>query len=221
MKKLLSILGFIFLFSNIFAQYNKDIGINYTNTYLLRFTKFGTNTGGYGLSFSIGKPNNSLRLTTQFVRLNTFSITPAWENVKAYSIESNIELLAHLENSKTVIYPFAGISYQHISGKFTGIQDYSGLRYNYITNSRVITLGPAINLGVGIEQPFKKIKLCAHYRMHVGRSENRIMITDICVDAGVKYNLDIQSEHKKSNDTKEKKHLFRNPLFPKGKYGWW
>ncbi len=222
MKKHLPVFVFLFLFSNAFAQwkYQADAGINYTNMYLLRYTKTGTNTGGYGLSLSLSKPNGSLRITTQFVRLNFFNIKPTWVDMRAYSIESNLELLARLENQKTIIYPFAGISYQSISGRFTGINDYSGLRNFFQPNSIVKTQGPALNIGLGVERSIKKLKLCAHYRMHIGKSESKIMLTDVCVDLGIKYSLDLNLERKKRVDKKEKKHFFRDLLFPKGRYGW-
>lgn len=172
-------------------QYSKlslKAGANLSVIYLARNVKENNNEPGYSLG-GVYAFNGFIRLSALYTAFKTLNIEPTWENVKAHTYEANLELLARFPNKKTLIYPFAGLSYNTYKGYFTGQNDWLNLKEFYPVNSTVSNKWLGLNLGLGLEHNFGPVGLYIDYRMRVGRQDKAINVMDVCYSGGVKINL--------------------------------
>lgn len=168
-----------------YTRWSLKTGANLSVIYLARNVKESNNEPGYsaGLTYEI---NNFVRVSTLYTRFRPINIKPTWLDVKANTYESNLEILARFPNQKTLLYPFAGFSYNTYTGFFTGESDYLNLREYYPVNSVIKNRWFGVNLGVGLEHNFGILGLFIDYRMRVGRQEKAINIMDVCYTSGLK-----------------------------------
>ena len=169
-------------------QYTKwalKAGVNVSVVYLTRNVKEKNNEPGLSTG-GIFEFNNFVRVSALYTHFKTINIEPTWLNVKANTYEANLEILARFPNKKTLMYPFAGLSYNTFNGFFTGQSDYLNLKAYYQSNSLVKDNWLGVNLGTGIEHNFGIVGIYLDYRMRVGRAEKAINIMDVCYTAGVK-----------------------------------
>lgn len=153
--------------------------------YLARNIKDNNNEPGYCAGF-VYEVNNFVRFSGLYTYFKPINIEPTWYNVKASTIETNMEVLAKFPNKKTLLYPFFGVSYNTYNGFFTGQNDYLNLSEKYQVNTIIKNHWWGINLGTGIEHNFGIVGLFLDYRMRVGRHENTINIMDVCYTGGLK-----------------------------------
>jgi hypothetical protein len=163
-------------------------GFNISVIYLARNIKDNNNEPGYsgGMTYRI---NDYIRVSGLYTKFKPINIEPTWLNVNANTIESNLEIMANFPNKQTLLYPFAGFSYNTYKGYFTGKQDYLNLIEYYPANSIVKNNWVGFNLGTGIEHNFGIIGLYFDYRMRVGKQERGFNIMDVCYTGGIKINL--------------------------------
>ncbi len=163
-------------------------GANLSVVYLARNVKDNNNTPGMcgGLNYEV---NNFLRVSTLFTHFKPLNIEPTWLNVRANTIELNVEAVARFPNGKTILYPFAGLSYNTYDGYFTGQSDYLNLKEYYKVNTVVKNRWLGVNFGIGFEHNFGIIGLFLDYRMRVGKQEKGINIMDVCYTGGIKVRL--------------------------------
>lgn len=168
-----------------FTRWSLKAGANISVIYLARNTKEKNNEPGYcgGITYEI---NNFVRVSSLFTRFQPTNIKPTWLNVKANTFEANLEIVARFPNNKTLLYPFAGFSYNTYSGYFTGESDYLGLREYYAVNSTVKNQWIGFNLGTGLEHNFGILGVFIDYRMRVGKQEKAFNIMDVCYTGGLK-----------------------------------
>jgi hypothetical protein len=168
-----------------FTRWSLKAGANLSVIYLARNIKEKNNEPGYcgGLTY---EANDFVRISTLYSRFQPTNIEPTWLNVKASTIEANLEILAKFPNKKTLLYPFVGFSYNTYQGFFTGESDYLGLREYYPVNSIVKNNWFGVNFGTGLEHNFGILGLYVDYRMRVGKEEEAINIMDVCYTAGLK-----------------------------------
>ena len=160
-------------------------GVNVSVVYLARNIKDNNNVPGIcgGLTYEI---NDFVRVSTLYSRFKPLNIEPTWYDVKANTYEANLEVVARLPNKKTLLYPFAGASYNTFSGYFTGQRDYLNLREYYTANSTITNNWWGLNLGTGMEHNFGILGVFIDYRMRVGRYEKNLNIMDVCYTGGLK-----------------------------------
>ena len=168
-----------------YTRWSLKAGGNISVIYLARNIKEKNNEPGYCGGF-IYEINNFIRVSALYTHFQPINIKPTWLDVKANTVEANLEILARFPNNKTLLYPFAGISYNTYTGFFTGESDYLGLREYYAVNSTVKNQWLGLNLGTGIEHNFGILGLFLDYRMRIGRQEKAINIMDVCYTAGIK-----------------------------------
>jgi hypothetical protein len=191
---------------NIHSQtsYQFSIGANRLNSaFILRNGMDNTISKGYGINFTISKPNNSHRISAHYSSYKTLDMDPVWRNVSAHKMELNFEVVTHFDNIQLLLYPFAGISYNYISGTYTGKNDPDALTRFYSKNSTVTNRWPGLTAGVGLERSIKHIVLFTNYRMHIVKAEDAVRIMDIGLDAGLKYRMDLKFKMHKKNSSKE------------------
>lgn len=170
------------------TRWSLKAGGNISVIYLARNVKESNNEPGYCGGF-IYELNNFVRVSTLFTRFRPINIKPTWLNVKANTYEANLEILAKFPNKKTLLYPFAGLSYNTYTGFFTGESDYLNLREYYPVNSTIKNQWLGLNLGIGLEHNFGIVGLFIDYRMRVGKQENAINIMDVCYTGGLKIHI--------------------------------
>ena len=223
----------LLIIGNCYSQstYKMDLGINGVSTaFILRDQSNNGASKGIGFNFTLSELSSNYRLTGQYTTYKKFEFDPTWKNMYAHKIELNLELTTHFENIEMVFYPFLGLSYNYISGFYTGINDQNSLRNYYNTNSVVTNRWPGLNFGMGLERRIKRVVIFANYRMHFVKAEDMIRIMDIGLDAGLKYNIDLKIPRRKkkietpteANPTKKvpqpKKNHFRRLFMPKERY---
>jgi hypothetical protein len=182
-------------------------GANLSVVYLARNIKEDNNEPGYsgGLTYEV---NNFVRVSGLYTQFKPLNIAPTWLNVKAKTIEANLEVLANFPNGKTLLYPFAGVSYNSFSGLFTGESDYLNLKEFYQSNTIVKNNYLGLNLGTGIEHTFGVIGLYLDYRMRVGKQDGNINIMDVCYTGGVKIHFPYGKAAKSVFHYNDKYHWF-------------
>ena len=171
-----------------YARMSLKAGIGTSVIYLARNIKDHNNEPGYlaGFTYNI---NHFTRLSGLYTHYRPINIAPTWSNIKANTYELNVEVLAKFPNNKTLVYPFAGISYNTFKGFFTGQSDFLNLKEYYTVNSTVKNNWLGLNLGTGIEHNFGIVGVFIDYRMRVGKQEKNINIMDVCYTGGLKVRL--------------------------------
>lgn len=168
-----------------YTRWSLKGGGNISVIYLARNIKETNNEPGFcgGLTYDL---NNFVRISSLHTRFRPINIEPTWLNVKANTYEINLEILAKFPNNKTLLYPFAGLSYNTYTGFFTGESDYLNLREYYPVNSTVKNQWLGLNFGVGLEHNFGLLGIFIDYRMRVGKQDKIINIMDVCYTGGLK-----------------------------------
>ncbi|HWY12725.1 MAG TPA: hypothetical protein VN026_15435 [Bacteroidia bacterium] len=136
-----------------------------------------------------------LRFSVQYTNYFPINIEPTWYNIKANTIEANVEVIARFKNDHTILYPYAGLSYNTFKGYFTGLDDYLNLRERYKINTTVSNKWLGLNVGTGIEHSFGPVVIFGDYKMRVGVERaggvNTINIMDVCYSAGIRIKVSV------------------------------
>lgn len=171
-----------------YTKFSLKAGTNISVVYLARNTKDNNNVPGIcgGLTYEI---NDFVRIATLYSHFKPINIEPTWYDVKANTYEANLEIMAKFPNKKTILYPFAGFSYNTFEGFFTGQRDYLNLKEYYTANTTVSNKWIGLNLGTGMEHNFGILGVFIDYRMRVGRYEKNLNIMDVCYTGGLKCRL--------------------------------
>lgn len=169
----------------LFIPISLKAGVNLSVIFLARNVKDKNNEPGYcgGVGYEV---NNFLRVSALYSYFKPINIAPTWQNIHANTFEANAEIVARFPNKKTLLYPFAGISYNTFKGFFTGEQDYLNLKEFYKPNTIIKNNWLGLNLGTGLEHNFGLIGLYIDYRMRVGKQDKVFNIMDVCYTGGVK-----------------------------------
>jgi hypothetical protein len=171
-----------------YSKLSLKAGLNLSVIYLARNTKDNNNELGYSFG-AVYAINNFIRISGLYTKFKTINIDPTWQNIKAGTYEVNFEILARFPNKKTLLYPFAGISYNTYRGFFTGQDDYLNLKNYYKDNTIVSNQWLGMNFGIGLEHNFGPFGLYIDYRMRVGKQEQAINIMDVCYSGGIKLRI--------------------------------
>jgi hypothetical protein len=188
-------------------------GVMRSVLYLSRNIKENNDATGYSFMANYGG-HKMLRTSVQYTFFKPINIEPTWYNIKAFSLEANLEIIARFKNNKTFLYPFAGLSYNSFTGYFTGVNDFLGLREIYQINSTVTSAWFGVNVGTGIEHAFGPVVLFFDYRMRVGKSEfteqafKGINIMDVCYGGGLRYKIPAMTLKKLFRGIGDKYHWF-------------
>ena len=168
-----------------YTKWSAKAGGNVSVIFLARNTKDNNNSPGLcgGLTYEV---NNFLRISSLYSRFRPINIEPTWYNIKANTYEVNLEVVARFPNNKTLLYPFAGFSYNTFTGFFTGELDYLNLKEFYKANTTIKNNWLGLNLGIGIEHHFGILGIFVDYRMRVGKQDGSINIMDVCYTFGLK-----------------------------------
>lgn len=168
-----------------YTKWSAKAGGNVSVIFLARNTKDNNNSPGLcgGLTYEV---NNFLRISSLYSRFRPINIEPTWYNIKANTYEMNLEVVARFPNNKTLLYPFAGFSYNTFTGFFTGELDYLNLKEFYKANTTIKNNWLGLNLGTGIEHHFGILGIFVDYRMRVGKQDGSINIMDVCYTFGLK-----------------------------------
>jgi hypothetical protein len=171
-----------------YTNLSMKVGASNSVIFLARNTKDNNNVLGYcaGLTYDV---NNFVRVTSLYTHFKPINIEPTWLNINANTFELNLEVMAKFPNNKTLLYPFAGLSYNTFKGFFTGQLDYLNLKEYYQVNSEIKNNWLGLNLGIGIEHQFDLMGVFIDYRMRVGKQDKVINIMDVCYTGGIKIKL--------------------------------
>ena len=168
-----------------YTNLSMKVGANNSVIFLARNTKDNNNVLGYcgGFTYDV---NDFVRVSSLYTHFKPINIEPTWLNIKANTFELNLELMAKFPINKTLLYQFAGFSYNTFKGFFTGQLDYLNLKEYYKVNSEIKNNWLGLNLGTGIEHQFDLIGVFIDYRMRVGKQDKVINIMDVCYTGGIK-----------------------------------
>lgn len=188
-------------------QTNLGIGAGMTRSvlFLSRNVKENNDAIGYNGSVIYGG-EKLLRGSVEYTYYKKLNIQPTWLDIKAFTFEANVHILARFKKTKAYFYPLFGLSYNSFSGYFTGENDFLHLSGKYKKNEIAKTNWLGLNIGVGYEQYFKQVSVFGEYKMRVGKSDgvNQINIMDVCFSFGVRYNLKVPSIYKIFSGTKSR-----------------
>lgn len=182
-----------------YIETNLEIGggIMGSVLYLSRNVKEGNDAKGITVMANYGG-HKLLRFSAQYTNYFPINIEPTWYTIKANTIEANVEIIARFKNDKTLLYPFAGLSYNTFKGYFTGFNDYLNLRERYKANTNVVSKWLGVNVGTGLEHSFGPLVLFADYKMRVGKMEQKggFNIMDVCYSAGLRLKITVPTVNK-------------------------
>jgi hypothetical protein len=188
---------------NEVTKTNLEIGVGVMGSvlYLSRNIKEDNDAKGFSINGNYGG-NKLCRIGFQYTYYKPINIEPTWYDVKAQTIEANLEILARFKNNKSFLYPFVGLSYNTFKGYFTGLDDFLGLREYYPANTVQAERWVGVNAGTGFEHAFGPVVVFADYRMRVGfqnqygNKSGGLNIMDVCYGAGVRVKLYVPTLHK-------------------------
>jgi hypothetical protein len=187
---------------------NLSIGAGFTRSVLFLSRNVKENNDAKGYTFHLIYGGSGIfRASIEYTHFRPIDIAPTWFNINAYTIETNVHIIAKVKDSKSVFYPLFGLSYNHFSGFFTGRDDFLNLHERYGTNTIVTTNWLGINIGVGYEHYFGPAGFYIDYKMRVGNNDGpdrRLNIMDVCISAGLRYNLRVPSVYKIFSGTKNR-----------------
>ncbi len=165
-------------------------GVTRSVVYLARNVKPDNDATGFNTSLVYGG-SKLLRICLEYTRYAKIDIAPTWYNINANTIELNAQALARFRSKKAYFYPMLGVSYNTFAGTYTGINDYLNLGKLYEKNERVVASWIGINVGTGYEYYFKPGSIFLDYKMRIGltKGTNQINIQDVCISAGLRFNL--------------------------------
>jgi hypothetical protein len=179
---------------------NLALGVGAASSVLFLERNVKTNNDAHGLLITAAYGGaRMMRVTAEYIYYFPIDIDPTWFNIHAYTIESNAHIIAKTKSNKDFFYPLIGLSFNHFQGYFTGKNDFLGLSQRYAVNSTVVTNWIGLNVGTGYERFFGPVSVFLDYKMRVGANngkETRINIMDICIAAGVRFNMRVPSIYK-------------------------
>ncbi|MDO9001429.1 MAG: hypothetical protein Q7W45_16810 [Bacteroidota bacterium] len=180
-------------------------GVTKSVLFLTRNVKENNDAFGFNGSFIYGG-ENIFRGSLEYTYYRKIDIQPTWFNIKAYTIEANVHVLARFKKTKSYFYPLFGLSYNSFSGFFTGKDDFLKLSDKYKTNEIAKTNWLGFNVGAGYEHYFKQISVFGEYKMRVGKSDGQLQINimDVCFSCGLRYNIRVPSIYKIFSGTKSR-----------------
>lgn len=184
------------------TNYQVGFGMMGSVLYLSRNIKEDNDAKGYVFTANYGG-QNYCRVNVQYTQYKPINIEPTWYDIKANSIEANLEILARFKNEVTLLYPFVGFSYNTFKGYFTGIDDYLNLQERYKRNSTVKNSWLGLNIGTGLEHTFGPVVLFIDYRMRIGKTDNyaSINIQDVCYGGGLRLKIYVPKNNQRKNKT--------------------
>ncbi len=185
------------------------VGVGGSVLYLSRNIKEDNDALGYTFNIIYGG-HKAYRLSAQYTTYVPIDIAPTWYNVKANTIEANIEAIVLFKNNVTILYPMTGLSYNTFKGYFTGVDDFLNLRERYKANSIVVNSWVGLNVGTGIEHAFGPLVLFGDYKMRVGKMAETggINIMDVCYSAGIRLKISVPTLNKLYRGANDKYHWF-------------
>jgi hypothetical protein len=187
------------------TQLGLGIGRSRSALFLGRNTKQDNDARGWTANAVYGI-TQVVRLSVMYTWYKPIDIAPTWYNVRAHTLEVNLNFRSMMVNANACFYPIVGISYNVFQGRFTGLYDYLNLRALYEPNTDVVTRWLGLNAGVGMEQYIRKVGIFGEFRMRVGVSEgyNQLTVMDVCLSAGVRYHFKVHSLHRIFNGTRSR-----------------
>lgn len=177
-----------------FTNFGIGAGLARSVLYLGRNVKQDNDASGLHLAAVYGGAR-LLRASFEYTYYWPIDIEPTWYNIKAYTLETNMHVLARFRSKKAYFYPLFGFSYNVFEGDFTGQNDFLNLRSLYQPGERVVTRWFGLNVGTGFEYYFKPGSVFLDYKMRIGRTEGirQTNIQDVCITVGLRFNLRVPS----------------------------
>lgn len=186
---------------------NFGIGVGYTRSviFLSRNVKENNDANGIQISAVYGGAK-LFRFSGEYSYYFPITIEPTWFNIKAKTFEINTHIIARFKNSDAFFYPLFGLSANYFTGYFTGQNDFQNLADKYKINTTISTNWVGINIGTGYEYYVKPVSLFFDYKMRVGLEENKraLNIMDVCLIAGLRYNIKVPSIYNLYRGTKSR-----------------
>lgn len=174
-----------------------SIGVGYTQSVLFLSRNVKENNDARGLTgYAIYRINRLYRVSLEYTYYRPINIEPTWYDIKASTIESNLQIVTRFKESKAIFYPMFGLSYNRFKGFFTGKNDFMGLYEKYPLNATVSSNWLGVNIGTGYETYIKSFSLFAEYKMRVGFNngkEVQLNIMDVCIGGGIRYTMRVRS----------------------------
>jgi hypothetical protein len=180
-------------------------GVTRSEALLQRNIKDNNPAVGFNLRLTYNL-NRIARPSLEYVRYSKINIEPTWYNVKAHSLEFNMNWLARVKGSHDHFYLLTGVSYNVFEGYFTGINDYLNLSSVYNRNAQIKTRWGGLNAGVGFEKTFKPLTFFGEFKMRVGLDDNKRDITpkDVLFSAGIRLNIIVPTFSKLFSGTRSR-----------------
>lgn len=184
-------------------------GIMSSVVYLSRNINEGNDARGWTVMASYGG-DKLFRVSAQYTQYFPINIEPTWYNVRANTVESNLEWMVYFKNKKSILFPIVGLSYNTFKGYFTGSNDYLNLKSVYKTNTTISDSWLGLNVGTGFEHAFGPVVLFMDYKMRIGKMEERFSFTimDVCYSGGVRLKLWVPTLKKLRLGLNDKYHWF-------------
>jgi hypothetical protein len=186
------------------TNFSFGAGLTRSVLFLSRNVKENNDASGINLNLIYGGAK-LLRVSIEYSYFSPINIEPTWTNIHANSIEANAHVIARFKNTKAFFYPLFGLSYNHFSGFFTGKNDFLNVGVKYKANTSVTNNWLGLNVGTGYEQFFGQMSVFIDYKMRVGIDDGKskqINIMDVCISAGLRYNIKVPSVYKLFSGTK-------------------
>lgn len=179
-----------------FTNFGIGAGLTRSVLYLARNVKQDNDASGFNINMVYGGAK-LVRGSFDYTYYWPIDIEPTWYNVKAYTIEANMHIMARFRSKKAYFYPIFGLSYNVFSGRFTGEMDFLNLRSLYEPGQNVVTRWFGFNAGTGYEYYFRPGSVFLDYKMRVGKTEGvkQINIQDVCISAGIRFNIRVPSPY--------------------------
>ncbi len=187
-------------------QTNFGIGGGVTKSFLFLSRNVKDNNDALGFHGSLIYGGEKIfRGNLEYTYYRKINIEPTWYDIKAYTIEMNLQAIARFQRTKTYFYPLFGLSYNSFKGYFTGLDDFLNLSDKYKKNQTANTKWVGFNVGSGFEQYFKQVSIYGEYKMRIGNSgERKLNIMDVCFTFGARYYIRVPSIYKLFSGTKSR-----------------
>jgi hypothetical protein len=172
-----------------------SIGVGLTNSVVFLARNTNENNNAIGVTTSaVYALSKFFRLSADYTRYGKINIIPTWYNIRANTVETNLQIIFRSKNS-LYFYPQFGLSYNTFSGYFTGKEDYLNLSAIYPQNQNVTSKWLGFNSGVGLEYKISSIMAFASAKMRVGftKGHSDLNILDVCYTFGLRYNFQVPS----------------------------
>lgn len=179
-------------------------GVTRSFVFLPRNVKEHDDVTGFHASLIYGG-EKIFRGNLEYTYYKKINIEPTWYDIRAYTIEMNMQAIARFQKTRTYFYPVFGLSYNSFKGYFTGVDDFLHLSYKYQKNQTVNTRWIGLNIGSGFEQYIKQFSLYGEYKLRIGNGDNKqLTIMDVCFTFGARYYIRVPSIYKLFSGTKSR-----------------